>query len=190
MDLLLILLHALFFAPVIVRVLSRRRHAGPPPARVATLDIHARAALAFHGTALVVFYGGVAWAFGSGEVAGTVATGSAAGAAMLALGAVVHVWSVRELRSWRLAPRIDAGHELCTTGPYALVRHPIYLAIDLLALGTALWLPAPAIIAGALALVAGGEVRARLEERALTESFGDAYVAYAHRVNRMLPGIY
>jgi protein-S-isoprenylcysteine O-methyltransferase Ste14 len=38
--------------------------------------------------------------------------------------------------------KIEPGHQLATNGPFRLVRHPIYLGVDLMVLGTALWIPA------------------------------------------------
>jgi protein-S-isoprenylcysteine O-methyltransferase Ste14 len=85
---------------------------------------------------------------------------------------------------------VSGGHELTTTGPFAYVRHPLYAALDLLALGTALWVPHPTVIAGALLAAFVGDRRARTEERLLLAVYGDAYARYAARVRRLVPGLY
>ena len=92
--------------------------------------------------------------------------------------------SMAALRSWRLLPKIDADHQLCTTGPYAFVRHPMYLALDVLAVGSAVWVPTVPVVTGALLLIVGGELRASLEEQALAQAFGERYRDYAKRVPR------
>ncbi|MBI4486445.1 MAG: hypothetical protein HY655_10580 [Acidobacteria bacterium] len=66
----------------------------------------------------------------------------------------------------------------------------MYLAIDLLAVGSAVWVPTPLVLIGAVALAIGGDLRARIEERALLEAFGERYRNYLRRVRRTVPGIY
>ncbi|MGB2676239.1 MAG: isoprenylcysteine carboxylmethyltransferase family protein, partial [Candidatus Acidiferrum sp.] len=49
------------------------------------------------------------------------------GAAVTAGGLLFSVWGRRHLgKNWSQAVTVKEGHELITTGPYALVRHPIY----------------------------------------------------------------
>lgn len=100
------------------------------------------------------------------------------------------VWSSLVLRSWRLLPKVEADHELCTTGPYGFVRHPMYLAINLLAVGSAVWVPTGVVILATLMLIVGSDLRGRMEEKVLLEAFGDRYRDYQRRVRRTLPGIY
>lgn len=56
---------------------------------------------------------------------------------LLALaGAALVLWSRAELGSaWSFVPMADQGTDFVTTGPYRLVRHPIYLGLSLLAMG-------------------------------------------------------
>jgi protein-S-isoprenylcysteine O-methyltransferase Ste14 len=98
--------------------------------------------------------------------------------------------ALRVFTSWRLLARLDAGHALCVDGPYRFVRHPIYLAMDLWAVGSALTCPTAATIAGAAVIFVGSDLRARAEEGFLVAVFGDEYRAYAARVRRLLPGVY
>jgi protein-S-isoprenylcysteine O-methyltransferase Ste14 len=90
-------------------------------------------------------------------------------------------------RNWSGAVTIKDGHELVTSGPYALVRHPIYTGLLLAFLGSAValgdWRGALAF-----ALAAGALWRKlRLEERWMREQFGDAYQAYSQRVAALVP---
>jgi protein-S-isoprenylcysteine O-methyltransferase Ste14 len=99
-------------------------------------------------------------------------------------------WAFTVHTSWNIQPRLEPDHQLCTIGPYAYVRHPIYLAFDLLGLGAAIWVPSPLVIPGALLLIIGGDLRARAEEVVLTQKFGDQYRSYMSRVSRAIPGVY
>src|SRR5579872_5707223 len=52
------------------------------------------------------------------------------GAAVTIVGLLFAVWARQHLGgNWSSAVTIKQGHELITTGPYALVRHPIYTGI-------------------------------------------------------------
>ena len=112
------------------------------------------------------------------------------GAALILAGAALLAWTLRVFRSWRFQARIDVGHRLSTDGPFAWVRHPIYAALDLLALGTLAWIPTPWTAAGLLLMAVMGDVRARGEEKVLVAAFGDSYRRYAASVRRFVPGIY
>jgi len=88
--------------------------------------------------------------------------------------------------STALGAELFADHQLVTHGPYAAVRHPMYLACILAALGGLLiyqtW---------TMALLAPGSLmlafRARREEQALSAQFGPAWQEYAHQVPAWLP---
>ncbi|HXC97510.1 MAG TPA: isoprenylcysteine carboxylmethyltransferase family protein [Edaphobacter sp.] len=61
------------------------------------------------------------------------------GAVVTVVGLLFAVWARRHLGSnWSQAVTVKQGHELITTGPYALVRHPIYTGILTGFLGTAI----------------------------------------------------
>jgi protein-S-isoprenylcysteine O-methyltransferase Ste14 len=84
----------------------------------------------------------------------------------------------------------DCGHAIATTGPYAIVRHPMYAGAILLLLGTPLLLGSWYGLALAPVIVAGFGVRSVLEERTLAAQFPD-YADYAARVRyRFVPLIW
>jgi protein-S-isoprenylcysteine O-methyltransferase Ste14 len=112
------------------------------------------------------------------------------GAVVMLLGDGLLIWTMLVFGSWRLLARIEPTHELATTGPFGLVRHPNYLAMMLVALGTFLWIPTPWVLGALVAIVAVSERRARAEERLLVETFGERYRAYLRRVQRWIPGLY
>lgn len=103
--------------------------------------------------------------------------------------ALLTLAAVRALgKQWALAARLVASHELIRTGPYALVRHPIYTGMLGLLVATALTLTHPLTIVPAVALfVIGTLVRTHAEERLLRSAFGGAYDDYARKVPTLIP---
>lgn len=192
MDILLVAFQILFFVPVLMRLArGRPGHAAGPRGLRREIAAAARMPpLVLHAAALLLLWAGLACALARGEVSRAVSPRGAAGALVVLAGIGLMAWSLAVLRSWRLLPHPGPDHVLCTSGPYALVRHPMYLALDLLGVGTALWTGNPVVGVAAAFLILGGDLRARLEEKALLETFGEAYRTYMKRVRRTLPGIY
>jgi len=80
------------------------------------------------------------------------------------------------------------NHRIVDTGPYALVRHPIYAGIILSLFATAVVLGTPTSFAGVALMVLAFYAKARREERYLREELGpEAYDAYAKRVPMLVP---
>jgi protein-S-isoprenylcysteine O-methyltransferase Ste14 len=108
---------------------------------------------------------------------------------LVTIGAGLVFGAVRALgKQWSLAARTRSDHELVTTGPYAIVRNPIYTALlaMLLASGIALS-DLRALAVGLVVYLIGTHVRVRAEERVLRATFGAAFDAYAARVPALLP---
>ena len=70
------------------------------------------------------------------------------------------------------------------------MRHPIYMGLNLLAIGTAVWVPTAATWIGAVLMVIGSDLRGRAEEKMLASAFGSPYPEYCARTRRFVPGIY
>ena len=85
---------------------------------------------------------------------------------------------------------LKESHQIVDTGPYGLVRHPIYTGLIVAGAATAM-LEAKALSLLGYALMVGGLwIKARLEERFLKAELGEAaYVAYARRTGMLLPGL-
>jgi protein-S-isoprenylcysteine O-methyltransferase Ste14 len=87
---------------------------------------------------------------------------------------------------WRMGVDDGARGRLCTHGPFARSRHPVYLGIRVTMLGQLLvvgtW-PGLCLWAIEELLV---QVQARFEEEAMVARFGDAYQAYRASVRRWL----
>jgi protein-S-isoprenylcysteine O-methyltransferase Ste14 len=83
---------------------------------------------------------------------------------------------------------IEQGHRLITRGPYRWIRHPAYtgmLFMDAsIVLGLGTWVGALLMF---VLLLMAALYRIRVEERALLDTFGDEYTAYARRTARLFP---
>lgn len=79
---------------------------------------------------------------------------------------------------------------LVESGPYAIVRHPIYSGLIIGALGWALWVNGWLTIGYALLLFAFFDVKSRREEVWLIEKFGAPYAEYRTRVHKLIPWVY
>jgi protein-S-isoprenylcysteine O-methyltransferase Ste14 len=89
---------------------------------------------------------------------------------------------------WSAATTIKPGHQVIDTGPYRLVRHPIYTGILMAAAARAALYPTVTSVLGVAVLTLGFWMKARVEERFLTAELGaDAYGAYARRVRMLIP---
>lgn len=92
--------------------------------------------------------------------------------------------------SWRIGVDQDERTALVTSGPFALVRNPIFAAMLPTALGLTLLVPSWVALAGLLGLLVALELQVRVvEEPYLLAVHGDAYADYAAGVGRFLPGV-
>jgi len=89
---------------------------------------------------------------------------------------------------WRIKAVVTDDHRLVTTGPYAVVRHPVFAALVSLLLATTflinpLW-GTPICLAVCLY---GTEIRVKAEDGLLERRFGPQFTAYRNRVPAYLP---
>ncbi|GLS28301.1 Protein-S-isoprenylcysteine O-methyltransferase Ste14 [Mesorhizobium albiziae] len=90
--------------------------------------------------------------------------------------------------AWSLVPSADQGAGLVTTGPYRLIRHPIYLGLSMLALGEALAFSSwPAMLVVISLIVPTFVWRAYAEEKLLTHTFGERHADYRRQTKIMIP---
>jgi protein-S-isoprenylcysteine O-methyltransferase Ste14 len=109
------------------------------------------------------------------------------GAAVVVCGLGTAVWPRVALgRNWGMPMTEKDQPELVTSGPYRLVRHPIYSPLVLATIGTAL-----AVSLGWLAVSVVTGVyfgySAAVEERTLTEQFRQDYPPYRSRTKMLVP---
>lgn len=113
-----------------------------------------------------------------------------AGAALMGLGAAILVAALAHLgRGLTPLPYPRNGSTLVQTGPYALVRHPMYCGGLVLALGWALFVQGWLTLAYVVPLFVLLDVKSRREERWLAEKF-PAYADYRRRVRKLIPFVY
>jgi len=125
-----------------------------------------------------------------------------------------HGWDVSEEVAWAMVALIAAGfgfawwarvhlgtlwsgtitrkqdHRVVQSGPYALVRHPIYTGILLSAFATAIARGRWEALIGAALFALGCWIKARQEERFLSEELGPEYAAYRTRVRMLVPYVF
>jgi protein-S-isoprenylcysteine O-methyltransferase Ste14 len=108
----------------------------------------------------------------------------------LTLAGILFAWWARIHlgRLWSSAITRKEHHRIVDTGPYALVRHPIYTGLIAAIFATAAAQATLTGILGAGLIAAGMWLKARAEERFLTAELGaDAYGAYRRRVPMLVP---
>ncbi len=121
-----------------------------------------------------------------GAIAGTIAV-------LLFMGGSIALFalSARALgKNWSVVARTLDDHQLVRHGPYALVRHPIYVGMLLFLLGLAaavghwvqLLIAIPVFLAGTL-------IRTRIEDQLLENRFGEAFRDYARATPALIPRI-
>lgn len=94
-------------------------------------------------------------------------------------------------RLWSATVTRKADHHVVDTGPYAIVRHPIYTGILIALLATALLRGTAMALVGFVLLAVGFYLKARLEESFLRSELGkDAYDSYALHVPMLIPFVH
>lgn len=110
-------------------------------------------------------------------------------------GLVFVLWARRTLgKNWGLSTsqqvKLLDDHQLIQSGPFAFVRHPMYFGAWVLFLGLTLLYPVWAIFILFLSTLIAFSGRARREESALEERFGNLWLEYKKRTKFLIPFIY
>lgn len=118
------------------------------------------------------------------------ATGRAWAVALVAAGLALCVWARVVLGgNWSASVTLKEGHEIVRSGPYRLIRHPIYTGLIVAFAGSALargeW---RGIVAFAIAGAALWR-KLRVEERWLSAEFGARYAEYRRQTWALIPFI-
>jgi len=191
-DLLLYVVHLLFWGAFgLTRLASRDpAPASPAPPVAEEAAPHSRLLLGVHMVAFALMYAGIGNAVLPDRVPGWFPGHRVAGTVVIALGAAMMCWALLYFKSWRFRAALTPDHQLATGGPFHYVRHPIYLGLDLLALGSALWVPTPVLWVSVVLMALGSDLRGRAEEKLLATRFGAEYARYLEQTKRFLPGFY
>jgi protein-S-isoprenylcysteine O-methyltransferase Ste14 len=110
------------------------------------------------------------------------------GAAITVAGLLFAIWARVHLgRNWSRSVTIKQDHELITTGPYGIVRHPIYTGMLAGFLGMAI---AISQVRGFIVFVLIFLVfwlKFRMEEKWMRSQFGETYATYARHTAALVP---
>jgi len=114
----------------------------------------------------------------------------ALGFAGVALSLAVLFLAIRENAFASRIVELQKGQKVVSTGPYAVVRHPMYTAFGVMVVGIALALGSLYALLPALLTVAGLAARTALEDRELQKSL-QGYKEYTKKTRyRLLPGVW
>ncbi|HLH55245.1 MAG TPA: isoprenylcysteine carboxylmethyltransferase family protein [Verrucomicrobiae bacterium] len=116
----------------------------------------------------------------------TIAT-KLAGDCVALLGAGIAIWARASLgRNWSSRVTLKKDHELIETGPYRLVRHPIYSGLLLMIIGTAITTATQAGFVALSVCFCGFWIKLRQEERLLSRNLA-GYPEYMRRTKALVP---
>jgi protein-S-isoprenylcysteine O-methyltransferase Ste14 len=110
------------------------------------------------------------------------------GAALSGLSIALLIWTLPALgRNLTDTVVTRREHTLVTRGPYRWIRHPFYVSMALVTLGSALLAANWFIFLSGVVVFSLLAIRSRVEEEQLAARFGDAYREYRKRTGRFLP---
>ncbi len=116
---------------------------------------------------------------------------SAGALAWIAAGGALGLWALfaMPLRQLRIVPEVHPRGRLVRRGPYRWIRHPMYLAVLLVAVGLAATAPVPPRLVMALALAVLLVVKQLREEKLLCAAYPD-YAGYQADTWRLVPWVW
>lgn len=110
------------------------------------------------------------------------------GAAICIYGLLFTIWARRTLAgNWSSDVTFKRNHELIRTGPYRVVRHPIYTGLLLMSLGTALVIGELRALICLVLITIGFWIKLSQEERLLLRHFPEHYPTYQREVKALVP---
>jgi protein-S-isoprenylcysteine O-methyltransferase Ste14 len=117
---------------------------------------------------------------------------SFSGVGLVAVGTILFGWARRALgKSYSGHVSVKTEQALVKSGPYRFIRHPAYAGYLLMALGISMGYSSLAGLASTLVLLLPSLIyRIKVEERLLTNHFGEAYRQYADGIKRIIPGFW
>ena len=114
-----------------------------------------------------------------------------AGLLAVLMGVAFSIWARLMLGgNWSNRVTVKENHTLVRSGPYRIVRHPIYSGILLGMFGSALQRGGIRCFVGVLICALSFWLKTRAEEHFMVQSFGEQYLQYRHRVKALAPFIF
>jgi protein-S-isoprenylcysteine O-methyltransferase Ste14 len=112
------------------------------------------------------------------------------GALVIAAGLALAVWARAHLgRNWSGIITVKEGHTLVRTGPYRIVRHPIYTGLLLAVIGTAVAIGEWRGVLAIIFVLIGFLRKIRVEEERMSENFPE-YAEYRQQTAVLIPLLY
>jgi protein-S-isoprenylcysteine O-methyltransferase Ste14 len=107
------------------------------------------------------------------------------------LSGVLGVWAILVMRigHFNIASHVKVGAELVTSGPYRIVRHPMYTSIVLFTVPQIIFQHPPSRLAAFFVLLISLVLKMLYEEQLLKDAFPD-YQAYMKRTKRVIPCVW
>lgn len=111
---------------------------------------------------------------------------------IIATGIIFRIWAIYTLgKHFTATVQIKQDHQLITSGPYSIVRHPSYLGAMWAMVGTSVFLNSIiGIIISVVCMFYAYYIRITTEERALSDLFGKEYSEYQKKVKKLIPFIW
>ena len=114
-----------------------------------------------------------------------------AGLLVVLIGVTFSIWGRLMLGSnWSNRVTVKENHTLVRTGPYLIVRHPIYNSILLGMLGSALQRGEIRSFVGVVICGFSFWLKTRAEEQFMVQTFGEEYLQYRHKVKALAPFLF
>jgi protein-S-isoprenylcysteine O-methyltransferase Ste14 len=89
--------------------------------------------------------------------------------------------------NWSSDVALKQDHTLVRSGPYRIVRHPIYTGLLVALLGTAIALGELRCFLGVLLSAIAWKIKSISEETLMVQEFGDQYARYREQVKGLVP---
>jgi protein-S-isoprenylcysteine O-methyltransferase Ste14 len=164
---------------------ERERRSHPPSSGGAVL----RSSASLYGMVLETLAFVFVWLFRRPSVGHEPLLAIVCGVLLAPASVAFFLWALIHLgREFRVQAVVGPGHQLVATGPYAVVRHPIYLSMLGLLVSNAMvvsrW---EAALVGLVVYIAGTEIRVRTEDGLLARRFGETFDRYRSRVPAYVP---
>lgn len=110
------------------------------------------------------------------------------GTILTAAGIFFAIWArVHIGRNWSGTVTLKENHELVQSGPYKIVRHPIYTGVILAFLGTAVAIGFVSALLATLICFIGFWIKLKQEERLMMKQFPKQYPQYKKKVKSLIP---
>ena len=111
-----------------------------------------------------------------------------AGLVVCAAGLAITIWARRTIgRNWSGNPTIKEGHELIRTGPYSVVRHPIYTGLLVMFLGTGVTAGRYVYFALLGFVAVMFYIKLKIEESLMLRTFPVEYPEYKKTTKALVP---